>query len=62
MKAVAVSLFILWTFSLWLLLIKKRRSLASLLPLEPFALTSGTVIFFVLSLVSLLFLRLLLTD
>ena len=61
MTAVAVSLFILWIFSLWLLLIK-RRFLGGFLLLEPFALTSGTVLFFVLSLASLLFLRLLLAD
>ena len=61
MTAVSVSLFILWIFSLWLLLIK-RRSLGGFLLLEPFALTSGMVLFFVLSLASLLFLRLLLAD
>lgn len=61
MTVVAASLLILWIFSLWLLLIK-RRSLGSFLLPEPFALTGGTVLFFVLSLASLLLLRLLLAD
>jgi len=61
MTIVAASLFVLWIFSLWLLLVK-RGALTNFLPLEPFTLTSGTVLFFVLSLASLLFLRLLLAD
>jgi hypothetical protein len=59
MAVVALTLFILWIFSLWLLVAEQRRP-NGLLLLEPLALTSGALLFFVLSLASLLFLRLLL--
>jgi hypothetical protein len=61
MEVVALSLLILWIFSLWLLLVE-RRSPHKFLILKPFALTSGTVLFFVLTLASLLFIRLLLEN
>jgi len=59
--AVALSLLILWAFSLWFLLIE-RYSLRKLFFLEPLAVTNGTVLFFILTLASLLFIRLLFKD
>jgi hypothetical protein len=61
MAVIALSLLTLWIFSLWLLLVE-RRSPRKLLILKPFALTSGTILFFVLTLASLLFIRLLLDN
>lgn len=61
MAVIALSLLILWIFSLWLLLVE-RRSSHKLLAREPFIFTGGTVLFFVLTLASLLFIRLLLTQ
>lgn len=59
MAVVALSLLILWIFSLWLLIVERHPS-RKLVLLKPFALTSSTVLFFVLTLACLLFLRLLL--
>jgi hypothetical protein len=59
--AVALSLMILWAFSLWFLLIE-RYSLRKLFFLEPLMVTNGTVLFFILTLASLLFIRLLFKD
>jgi uncharacterized membrane protein len=58
---VAVGLFILWILSLWLLFVERRRPTA-IAALQPFPLLSGTILFFILSVASLLFLRLLLRD
>ena len=64
MSAVALTLFILWMLSLWLLLTKRQqlrhaffsRSLAHL------GIISGALLFFVLTLTALAFLRLLIVD
>lgn len=61
MAAVALSLLILWIFSLWLLVVE-RRAPRKLLIQTPCTLTSGTVLFFVLTLASLLFIQLLLKN
>ena len=61
MAVIALTFFILWIFSLWLLMAERRR-LGGLFLLEPLALTSGALLFFVLSLVSLLFFSLLFTN
>jgi hypothetical protein len=60
-QLVALTLFLLWLLSLWLLIVERRRRGGALL-LQPLALMSGTVLFFVLSLAGVLFLRLLLAD
>jgi hypothetical protein len=60
-QVVALTLFILWILSLWLLLAERRRPAGSLLP-QPLALMSGTLLFFILSLAGILFFRLLLAD
>ena len=61
MQLVALNLFLLWLLSLWLLVVERRRPGGALL-LQPLALMSGTLLFFVLSLAGVLFLRLLLAD
>lgn len=61
MQVIALTFFILWLLSLWLLVIGRRRS-ARLQALRPLPLMSGTLLFFVLSLAGILFLRLLLAD
>ena len=61
MQIVALTLFLLWLLSLWLLVVERRRPGGALL-LQPLALMSGTLLFFVLSLAGALFLRLLLAD
>ncbi len=61
MQLVALTLFLLWLLSLWLLVVERRRPGGALL-LQPLALMSGTLLFFVLSLAGVLFLRLLLAD
>ncbi len=61
MQIVALTLFLLWLLSLWLLVVARRRPGGALL-LQPLALMSGTLLFFVLSLAGALFLRLLLAD
>lgn len=61
MQVVALTLFLLWILSLWLLLVERRRPAGTLL-LQPLALMSGTLLFFILSLAALMFLRLLLAD
>ncbi len=61
MQIVALTLFLLWLLSLWLLVVERRRPGGALL-LQPLALMSGTLLFFVLSLAGVLFLRLLLAD
>ncbi len=61
MQIVALTLFLLWLLSLWLLVVARRRPGGALL-LQPLALMSGTLLFFVLSLAGVLFLRLLLAD
>jgi len=58
MAVVALSFLILWAFSLWLLLAQRSSLRKRFLP-EPFSLANGTVLFFVLTLASLLFIRLL---
>jgi len=61
MRLVALTLFLLWLLSLWLLIVERHRS-GGVLLLQPLALMSGTLLFFLLSLAGILFLRLLLTD
>ncbi len=61
MPVIALTLAILWIFSLWLFVVERRRPLDSLL-LHPLALMSGTLLLFTLSLAGILFLRLLLAD
>jgi hypothetical protein len=61
MAAVALTLFILWICSLWLLLIERHRPVGLLL-LQPLVLMSGLLLFSILSLASLLLLWLLLAD
>ncbi|MGH7963271.1 MAG: hypothetical protein ACRERD_15830 [Candidatus Binatia bacterium] len=61
MQIVALTFFILWLLSLWLLVSARRRSV-KLQALRPLTLMSGTLVFFVLSLAGLLFLRLLFAD
>ena len=58
MAVVALTLFVLWIFSLWLFVAEQRRP-NDLVLLESLALTSGMLLFFVLSVASLLFLCLL---
>lgn len=58
MAVVALTLFVLWIFSLWLFVAEQRRP-NGLVLLESLALTSGMLLFFVLSVASLLFLCLL---
>jgi hypothetical protein len=60
-QIVALTLFLLWLLSLWLLVIERRRPGGALL-LQPLALMSGTLLFFLLSLAGVLFLRLLVAD
>jgi hypothetical protein len=60
-QVVALTLFLLWLMSLWLLVVERRRPGGTLL-LQPLGLMSGTLLFFLLSLVSLVFLRLLFAD
>ena len=64
MSAVALTLFILWVLSLWLLLTKRPALRRMVLSRSFFQLgiISGTILFFVLSLTALVFLRLLVTD
>lgn len=64
MSAVALTLLTLWILSLWLLLTFRqplRYMLLSRLLLR-LGIISGTVLFLVLSLTALVFLRLLVTD
>jgi len=64
MSVVALTLFILWVLSLWLLLTKRqqfRHALVSRPPLH-LGIISGTILFLVLSLTALVFLRLLVSD
>ena len=64
MSAVALTLFILWVLSLWLLLTKRqqlRHVFLSRLLLH-LGIISGTILFLVLSLTALVFLRLLVSD
>lgn len=61
MQAVVLTFFILWLLSLWLLVIGRRRSVR-LQALHPLPLVSSTLLFFVLSLAGILFLRLLLAE
>jgi hypothetical protein len=64
MSAVALTLFILWALSLWLLLTKRQQLRRALLSrsLAHLGLISGVLLFFVLALTALAFLRLLMTD
>ena len=58
MAVVALTLLILWIWSLWLFVLERGRPLG--FPLrDPLALMSGTLLFVVLSLAGLLFLQLL---
>jgi hypothetical protein len=61
MQVVALTLFLLWLMSLWLLVVERRRPGGALL-LQPLSLMSGTLLFFLLGVVGLLFLRLLFAD
>jgi hypothetical protein len=61
MPVIALTLAILWIFSLWLLVVERRQPLGSLL-LHPLVLMSGTLLFFTLSLAGILFLCLLFAD
>jgi hypothetical protein len=58
-QVVAITLIILWILSLWALLIGRHRP-AGLFWLGPFALLSGMLLFFVLSLAGIVFFPLLL--
>jgi hypothetical protein len=60
-QLVALTFAVLWIFSLWLLVIERRRLLGALF-LQPLALMGGTLLFFVLTLTGLVFLRLLIAD
>jgi hypothetical protein len=60
-QVVALTLFLLWLLSLWLLVVDRRRP-GGVLLLQPLALMSGTLLFFLLSWAGILFLRLLLAD
>jgi hypothetical protein len=64
MSAVALTLFILWILSLWLLLTKRQQLRHAFLsrPLLHLGIISGTILFLVLSLTALVFLRLLIND
>jgi hypothetical protein len=64
MSAVALTLFILWVLSLWLLLTRRNalHRIVLFRPLLHLGLISGTILFFVLSLTALALLSLLLTD
>jgi hypothetical protein len=64
MSVVALTLFILWVLSLWLLLTKRQQFRHVLLsrPLLHLGIISGTILFLVLSLTALVFLRLLVSD
>ena len=64
MSAVALTLFILWGLSLWLLLTKRQVIHRALLSrsLVHLGIISGVLLFFVLSLTALAFLRLLVSD
>ena len=64
MSAIALTLFILWALSLWLLLTKRQalRRIVLLRSLTHLGIISGMLLFFVLSLTALVFLRLLLVD
>ena len=61
MQLVGLTLLLLWLLSLWLLMVGRRRPGGALL-LQPLALMSGTLLFFVLGLSGVLFLRLLFAD
>ncbi|HKA55357.1 MAG TPA: hypothetical protein VKJ47_17025 [Candidatus Binatia bacterium] len=61
MQLVALTLLLLWLLSLWLLMVGQRRPGGALL-CQPLALMSGTLLFFLLSLSGVLFLRLLFAD
>jgi len=60
-QLVALTLLLLWLLSLWLLMIGRRRPGGALL-LHPLALINGTLLFFLLSLTGVLFLRLLFAE
>jgi len=60
-QLVALTLAILWILSLWVLVVERHRPTSALL-LQPLTIMSGTLLFFVLSLAGLLFLRLLIAD
>ena len=64
MSAVALTLFILWMLSLWLLLTRRQELHRVLLSrsLVHLGIISGVLLFFVLSLTVLAFLRFLITD
>ena len=58
MAVVALTLLILWIWSLWLLVLERGRAQGFLLH-NPLALISGTLLLVILSLAGLLFLQLL---
>ena len=64
MPIVALTLTIVWIFSLWLLLLEQNRPQRVLLSgsVAYLGIMSGTILFLILSLTSLVFLRLMLAD
>jgi hypothetical protein len=60
-QIVAITFFVLWLLSLWLLVIERRRPIHARV-LQSLPLISGTLLFLVLSLAGIMFLRLLLAD
>jgi len=64
MSAIALTLFILWVLSLWLLLTKRQalRQMVLSRSLTHLGIISGIVLFFVLGLTALVLLRLLFID
>lgn len=64
MSAMALTLFILWVLSLWLLLTRRQAVRRAVLSrsLVHLGIISGTILFLVLSLTALVFLRLLVSD
>ena len=64
MSIVALTLIIVWILSLWLLLVEQGRPRTILLygPVAYLGIISGTILFLILSLTSLAFLRLVIAD
>ncbi|MBM4255748.1 MAG: hypothetical protein FJ147_07605 [Deltaproteobacteria bacterium] len=64
MSAIALTLLILWILSLWLLLTKRQalRQIVLSRSLVHLGIISGAILFLVLSLTALVFLRLLIVD
>lgn len=64
MSIVALTLTIVWIFSLWLLLVEQGRPRTILFSgsLAHLGIMSGVILFLILSLTSLIFLRLIIAD